>query len=42
MKKGEENSVERAFMALDLISEAKKLRKQVDMKYFCKARESFC
>ena len=38
MKQGEENSVERAFVALDLISEAKKLTKQVDMKYFCKAK----
>ena len=38
MKQGEDNSVERAFVALDLISEAKKLTKQVDMKYFCKAK----
>ena len=38
MKQGEDNSVERAFMALDLISEAKKLTRQVDMKYFCKAK----
>ena len=38
MKQGEDNSVERAFVALDLISEAKMLTKQVDMKYFCKAK----
>ena len=38
MKQSEDNSVERAFVALDLISEAKKLTKQVDMKYFCKAK----
>ena len=38
MKQGEDNSVERAFVALDLISEAKKLTKQVDMKYFCIAK----
>ena len=38
MNQGEDNSVERAFVALDLLSEAKKLTKQVDMKYFCKAK----
>ena len=38
MEQGEDNSVERAFVALDLISEAKNLTKQVDMKYFCKAK----
>ena len=38
MKQDEDNSVERAFVALDLISEAKSLTKQVDMKYFCKAK----
>ena len=38
MKQDQDNSVERAFVALDLISEAKNLTKQVDMKYFCKAK----
>ena len=38
MKQDKDNSVERAFVALDLISEAKNLTKQVDMRYFCKAK----
>ena len=38
MKQDEDNSVERAFVALDLISEAKNLTKQADMRYFCKAK----
>lgn len=38
VKQGEDNSVERASVALDLLSEARKLTKQVDMKIFCKAK----
>ena len=38
MKNTEENSVERAFVALDLLSEAKNTTKHVDMKVFCKAK----
>ena len=37
MQRGEDNSVERAFLALDLLSEAKQLAKQIDMKVFSKA-----
>ena len=38
VKQCEDNSVERAFVALDQLSEARKLTKQVDMKIFCKAK----
>ena len=38
MKDDKDNSVERAFMALDMLSEAKKVTKSVDMKMFCKAK----
>ena len=38
MEDDKDNSVERAFMALDMLSDAKAKAKAVDMKMFCKAK----